>query len=76
MRLLTFVFKVWEKKSDFLNLFSGMSYWQLNQMSLLGGHAIFVLTQYPICMFTKLYCSLVVIIYKVCSGQECKKGNY
>ncbi|XP_061344608.1 BTB/POZ domain-containing protein At1g04390 isoform X2 [Gastrolobium bilobum] len=51
----------------------GMSYWKLKQMNLLGGNAIFVLTQYHICMFTKLYCSLVVIIYGVCSDQECKR---
>jgi len=44
VKLLKFVCKVWDRNSDFLNLFSGMSYWQLNQMTLVGGRAIFVLT--------------------------------
>ncbi|XP_057453438.1 BTB/POZ domain-containing protein At1g04390 isoform X2 [Lotus japonicus] len=47
-----------------------MSYWKLNQINLLDGHAIFVLTRYHMCMFTKLSCSLAVIIYRVCSDQE------
>lgn len=44
-------------------------------MNLMVGHAVFVLTQFDICMFTKLSCSLAVIICRVCFVLECKRGD-